>query len=154
MRIRVTVKKTSIFPADCVTVFSELQKIETLQYVAAPFASFIPVDGAKEATWEPGSIYRFHFRLFGFIAIGIHEIRVLRFSAEEGIYTNEGNAFVPVWNHEITLRQVDLTHTEYTDRVEIDAGWKTAFVWLWAKAFYAHRQCKWKRLLKNTFMRG
>ncbi|MBR4014617.1 MAG: hypothetical protein IKI88_00230 [Anaerotignum sp.] len=55
MRIRVTVKKTSIFPADCVTVFSELQKIETLQYVAAPFASFIPVDGAKEVTWEPGS---------------------------------------------------------------------------------------------------
>ena len=36
-----------------------------------------------------------------------------------------------------------------TDRVEIHAGWKTVFVWLWANAFYAHRQRKWIRLLKR-----
>ncbi|MBE7004664.1 MAG: hypothetical protein E7425_10385 [Ruminococcaceae bacterium] len=31
----------------------------------------------------------------------------------------------------------------YTDRVEIRAGWITPFIWLWANAFYAHRQRKW-----------
>ena len=35
------------------------------------------------------------------------------------------------------------------DRVEIHAGWKTFFVWLWAEAFYAHRQKKWIRLLRQ-----
>ena len=40
--------------------------------------------------------------------------------------------------------------TRYTDQVEIRAGWKTPFVWLWANAFYAHRQKKWIRLLKEA----
>ena len=38
--------------------------------------------------------------------------------------------------------------TEYTDGVDIKAGWKTPFIWIWAKAFYAHRQRKWIKLLK------
>jgi hypothetical protein len=44
---------------------------------------------------------------------------------------------------------VDANHTEYTDRVEIRAGWKTAFIWAWANAFYAHRQRRWVRLLRD-----
>jgi hypothetical protein len=31
---------------------------------------------------------------------------------------------------------LDGSHTKYTDRVEIRAGWKTPFIWLWANAFY------------------
>ena len=61
----------------------------------------------------------------------------------------EGNEHVPVWNHDIQLIEKDETHTQYTDRVEIHAGWKTVFIWLWANAFYAHRQRKWIRLLKR-----
>ncbi len=44
---------------------------------------------------------------------------------------------------------VDENHTKYTDQVEIQAGWKTPFIWLWANAFYTHRQRKWFRLLKE-----
>ena len=43
---------------------------------------------------------------------------------------------------------LDSSHTKYTDKVEILAGWKTPFIWLWANAFYAHRQRKWITLLK------
>ena len=56
---------------------------------------------------------------------------------------------MPVWNHDIQLIEKDEAHTLYTDRVEIHAGWKTVFIWLWANAFYAHRQRKWIRLLKR-----
>jgi len=49
----------------------------------------------------------------------------------------------------LQLIEKDETHTQYTDRVEIHAGWKTVFIWLWANAFYAHRQRKWIRLLKQ-----
>ena len=38
-----TVRKTSIFPADRHEVFCLLQKMETLQYIAFSYASFIPV---------------------------------------------------------------------------------------------------------------
>ena len=76
-------------------------------------------------------------------------IRIIRFSPD-GISSREGNEHVPVWNHDISLVRLDENHTRYTDRVEIHAGWKTVFVWLWAKMFYAHRQRKWIRLLGGS----
>lgn len=144
-----TVRKTSIFPADKNEVFRRLLELKTLQHVAYPYATFTPVDGKDDMKWEPGSTSSFHFRLFGFIPLGIHTINVIRFSLEEGMYTHEANKFVPVWNHEIILEELPDGKCRYTDIVEIDAGWKTIFVSLWANCFYAHRQKKWIKLLKK-----
>jgi len=97
------VRKSSVFPASRDVVFEKLQKLDTLQSIAKPYA----------------------------------------------VFSREGNEHVPVWNHDITMIPVDGNHTKYTDQVEIRAGWKTPFIWLWANAFYAHRQRKWLRLLKE-----
>jgi hypothetical protein len=126
-------------------VFEKLQKIETLQTIAKPYASFEPV-GAVNPVWSASSTSAYRFRLFCMIPFGTHTIRIVRFDAE-GVSSREGNKHVPVWNHDIRLIPLDDKHTEYTDQVEIRAGWKTLFVWLWAKAFYAHRQRKWIKLL-------
>ena len=75
-------------------------------------------------------------------------IQVQHFDSD-GVNSHEGNEHVPVWNHEIRLGEKDENHTQYTERVEIHAGWKTALIWLWTRAFYAHRQRKWIRLLKR-----
>ncbi len=141
------VRKSSVFSASREAVFEKLQKLETLQYIAKPYASFEPV-GAKEPVWKAGSTSAYRFRLFGLIPFGTHTIHIIRFDPE-GVSSHEGNGHVPVWNHDITMIPLDACHTEYTDQVEIRAGWKTAFVWLWANAFYAHRQRKWIRLLKE-----
>ena len=142
-----TVTKTSVFPASRDAVFERLQRLDTLQYIAKPYATFEPV-GAAEPVWTAGSASAYRFRLFGVIPFGTHRIRILRFDPE-GVSSREGNEHVPVWNHDITMIPLDGSRTEYTDRVEIHAGWKTVFVWLWANAFYAHRQRKWKRLLRE-----
>lgn len=141
------VKRTSVFPADTKTVFMLLQQFETLQKIAWPYATFTPIGSVH--TWKPQETCSFSFRLFGLFPMGTHTIHVLRFSMEEGIYTEEGNPFVPVWNHEICLCPMTEDTCEYTDRVEIQAGWKTGFVTLWAQCFYRHRQKKWIRLLKK-----
>ena len=141
------VQRTSVFPADRDTVFQKLRQLSTLQTIAAPYAAFEPVNGAATA-WAVGGTSAYRFRLFGFIPFGTHRIHVVRFDPD-GISSREGNEHVPVWNHDIRLRPLDGHRTEYTDRVEIHAGWKTAFVWLWAEAFYAHRQRKWIRLLRR-----
>ena len=52
-------------------------------------------------------------------------------------------------NHRIVLKEVSENQCLYSDIVEIGAGWKTIFIYLWAKCFYAHRQRKWVRLLKK-----
>ncbi len=141
------VQKTSVFPASRDVVFQKLQRLETLQTIAKPYATFEPV-GTAEPVWTVGSTSSYLFRLFGIIPFGTHTIRIERFDPE-GVSSREGNEHVPVWNHDIALVPIDEYHTEYTDRVEIRAGWKTVFVWLWAKSFYAHRQRKWIRLLRD-----
>ena len=142
------VQKSALFPASKETVFRKLQQLETLQLIAKPFATFEPV-GETVSTWEVGSTSAYRFRLFGLIPYGTHTIHILRFDPD-GVSSREKNAHVPVWNHEISLVEKDESHTLYTDRVEIRAGWKTAFIWLWANAFYAHRQRKWVRLLNGS----
>ena len=141
------VRKSSVFPASREAVFEKLQKPEMLQYIAKPYAAFEPV-GVEEPAWKAGSTSAYRVRLFGVIPFGTHTIHILRFDPES-VSSHEGNEHVPVWNHDITMIPLDAYHTKYTDQVEIRAGWKTVFVWLWAHAFYAHRQQKWIRLLKE-----
>ena len=141
------VQRTSVFPAGQDAVFQKLKQLGTLQTIAAPYASFEPL-GDGVCTWEVGSTSTYRFRLFGCIPFGTHTIHIVRFDPD-GIRSHEGNEHVPVWNHDIKLRPLDECRTEYTDLVEIHAGWKTPFVWLWAEAFYAHRQRKWVGLLRQ-----
>lgn len=143
-----TVKKTSVFPATENEIFEKLQKLETLQHIAYPMATFTPVDGNGSLIWQAGAEFAFAFKLFGFIPFGIHRIKVLRFDLDTGIFTEERNPHVPVWNHQIIVKKIDDSHTQYSDIVDINAGWKTIFVYLWANCFYSHRQRKWLNLLK------
>ena len=142
------VNKTSVFPSSREKVFSLLQRFDTLSFIAKPYATFESIDGSNKLIWEPGKSFSFKFRMYGFIPLGIHKINVCEFG-KDGIYTREGNPFCPTWNHRIILKELDNNQTEYTDEVEIDAGWKTFAVYLWAKSFYAHRQRKWLKLLRN-----
>jgi hypothetical protein len=140
--------KTSVFPASKEEVFCKLQKLSLLQYIAKPYATFTPV-GEPISIWKAGTSSAYKLRLFGFIPFGTHKINVISFDIDNGIYTNEGNEFVPVWNHRIELKELPDKRCQYSDVVEIDAGWKTLFVYLWAKCFYAHRQRRWIKLLKS-----
>ena len=141
------VRKASVFPAPRDEVLSRLRRLDTLQYIAAPYAAFTPVNETANFSWEAGAVSEYRFKLFGIIPFGIHAIRIERFD-QDGIQSREHNRHVPVWDHLIVLKDLG-DRTEYTDEVVIRAGWKTFFAWLWAGAFYAHRQRKWIRLLKK-----
>ena len=144
-------QRTSGFPAGRDAVLQKLRQLSTLQAVAAPYAAFEPIRDTA-AAWEVGSTSAYRFRLFGCIPFGMHTIHIVRFDPD-GISSREGNEHVSVWNHDIKLRPLEDACTEYTGRVEIRAGWKTFFVWLRAEAFYAHRQRKWVRLLRQEKQR-
>ena len=148
--MKMTIKKTVAFPVKKSKVFELLQRFDTLAYIAKPYATFESVDGQTELVWEVGRSFSFDFKMFGFIPLGVHVINVKEFNPDN-IYTNEGNLFCPVWNHRIILKEIADIKTEYTDEVEIGAGWKTPLVCLWAKAFYSHRQKKWIKLLNKSY---
>lgn len=117
------VRKTSVFPARREEVFENLQRLDTLQYIAAPYASFTPLNGDADMVWRVGSTSSYRFKLFDVIPFGTHTIRIERFDVD-GIQSRERNEHVPVWDHKITLRDNN-GQTDYTDEVEIKAGWKT-----------------------------
>ena len=148
--MKMTVKKTSVFSAKQSNVFGLLQRFDTLAYIAKPYATFKNINGQTELVWEVGKSFSFDFKMFGFISLGVHIINVKEFNIDN-IYTNEGNPFCPIWNHRIILKEIAERKTEYTDEVEIEAGWKTPFIYLWAKAFYSHRQKKWIKLLNKRY---
>lgn len=91
-----TVRKASVFPATKKEVFKRLQKLKTLQYIAYPFATFLPVNGNNKQIWREGTASFYKFKLFGFIPFGVHTIKVVHFGLDKGIFTNEGNKYVPV----------------------------------------------------------
>ncbi len=142
------VQRTSVFPASRDSVFEKLQQLSTLQFIAKPYATFEAISGAA-SVWTVGSTSSYYLRLFGVIPFGTHTIHIVRIDPD-GISSREGNKHVPVWNHDIMLNPQEDGSTRYTDKVEIRAGWKTLFVWLWANAFYRHRQQKWIQLLREV----
>ncbi len=141
-----TVRKTPVFPAKRDVVFSKLREVSALQCIAAPYAAFTPVDIGQPAVWAVGSASAYRFRLFGLIPSGTHTICIERFG-RDGVRSWESSRRVPAWSHKIYLKETG-RQTEYTDEVDIEAGRKTVFIWLWAKAFCARRQKKRIRLLK------
>lgn len=141
------VRKTAVFPAKREEVFQKLQQFKTLQYIAAPYASFFPVEGDADMVWKVGSKSCYRFKLFGIVPFGTHVICIERFDMDV-IQSRESNEHVPVWNHKIILQDRG-SQTGYTDEVEIKAGLKTPFIWIWANMFYTHRQKKWRRLLNE-----
>lgn len=146
MKTKIVYRK-STFPADIDTVFNLLTNLETLQFIASPYAKFTPIGDKEKIIWEEGKTFSFRFKMFSYIPYGTHTIKVIDFNKDE-IYTNESNTHVPVWNHRIKLIDNGNGTTDYSDEVEIDAGWKTFIVWCWACCFYRHRQKKWIKLIK------
>ena len=102
------VRKSSVFPASRETVFEKLQQLETLRYIAKPYATFEPI-GEAVSTWTVGSTSAYRFRLFGVIPYGTHKIHILRFD-RDGVSSHEGNEYVPVWNHDIMMEPIDANH--------------------------------------------
>ena len=140
--------KTSVFPADAEAVWSRLGEIRTLQIIARPYAAFEPLDNC--GAWRAGETYRLRLKLFCLIPLGVHTVHDLhRDASAYSVLTYEGNPFVPLWNHEITLTPMGRA-CRYTDRVTLGAGWKTPFIGLWANCFYHHRQRRRIGILKGA----
>jgi len=144
-----TIRISSIFPATSEEIWQKTTRLETLRYIAAPYAFFSPLDSDSELIWSEGKTTQFHLKVFGIFPLGIHTIKIIAFNKENHrILSNEKNRSVPIWNHTIILKDIGNKTTHYEDIVEIGAGWKTNIVSAWSKMFYRHRQKKWCKLLK------
>lgn len=122
-----------------------------LRHVAAPLVRFEPVaPGGWPARWSPGA-FPVRMKLFGLLPLGEQVIDISLPPTAPGRFALRDNGrsrLIRRWDHLITIEPVG-SATRYTDRVEVEAGWRTPFVWLFARLFYAHRQRRWRSLAER-----
>jgi hypothetical protein len=138
-------------PADAI---QHVRSPRLLVYVAAPLLRFEPVDPpALPDEWEPGR-YRVRLSLFGAVPLGTQwiGIRAVEQRGERLLVHDQGtSALIPVWDHRIEISPNGDGGTRYCDRLRIEAGWRTPFVGAFAKLLFAHRQRRWRRLVRTKF---
>lgn len=93
-------------------------------------------------------------RMFGVVPLGNQRIVItkpmlgpLRYQLRD----NGSGDLASRWDHLITIEPVGSDQCRYTDEVELKAGILTAFVWAFASVFYAYRQWRWRKLVKDDF---
>ncbi len=132
-------------------LWDKISKQESLKFVASPILTFIPVGtGILNSKWEVGRIYRFKLYFLKFIPLGLHTIQIMKIDQNQNIISShESGLLTPVWNHKISFKEIMPSLVNYSDEIEIKAGWLTPFIGLFAHVFYRHRQRRWKILLQN-----
>lgn len=124
----------------------------SLQFVASPVLRFVPVqEGGLSGEWQAGVPYPLRLYFLRFIPLGRHTIRLVKIDRESNtIVSQENGHLARVWNHTICFREAAPGMVSYTDKIEIQAGWLTPAIWLFAHLFYRHRQRRWKVLLRKS----
>lgn len=126
-----------------------------LRYVAHPLVTFASV-GADPLPdiWTEGTHW-VRLRLFGLLPLGKQAIVISILPVPRGFALRDAgySALIPVWDHTLTIEPMP-EGTRYTDTVEVRAGILTPLVWLFAQAFFRHRQRRWRALATRGFDYG
>lgn len=143
------VQLETMLPATAAECQSAVMTPALLCHVSAPLIQFEPVKPSGwPARWQPGP-FLVRMKLFGLLPLGEQTIDISLPPAAPGRFLLRDNGhsrLIPRWDHLITIEAFG-NGTRYTDRVEIEAGWRTLFTCLFARLFYAHRQRRWRKLV-------
>jgi hypothetical protein len=150
MRLR----RSCLLPCSMDRLASELGRPALFHYLASPMLVFEAVEPADAIErWFPGK-YRFRLLLGGRLPIGEHVVNLQRTlqdaEAAAGrlvVWHDAGYSdLIRLWDHQVVLEDF-FGMTRYTDEVEIHGGPLTVPAWLFALAFYTHRQRRLSRLV-------
>ena len=141
----------SVLPCPPEKAWEEVQRPALLREVIRPLMRFVPADPPQlPERWPEGTTMRFRIYLFGIIPLGTHTIFLERIDSEgREIQSRESAWLVRRWDHLIRIRPAADCQTLYSDEILIEAGWLTAFVWLFAQWFYRHRQWRWRHVARR-----
>ena len=146
----------SVLPCPAEKVWEELQRPALLREIIRPLFRFVPADPLQfPERWPEGATLRLRGYLFGIIPIGTHTIFLERIDpVAREIQSRESEPLVRRWDHLVRVRPAGDGRTLYSDEILIEAGWVTAFVWLFAQWFYRHRQRRWRRVARRLVAAG
>ena len=145
-----TVTVSSYYEYDPEDFLETNSKTIDLEFHHTGFCFFDWLDPLSE-DWIEGVVYRVRFKIFGIIPMGgIHSLKIEKIDHIDKILrSQESNDLIQIWNHDLIVqKENDLT--KYTDRIDIEAGFLTSFVCIFAKCLYRHRQRRWNLLIDKS----
>jgi hypothetical protein len=149
MRLR----RTSLLPCSTARLRPELAKPMLLNWVSWPMLHFLAVDPPALPERFADGRYRTRLLLGMILPIGEHtlDLRITP-GPDPGLVLQDASSskVIQVWDHRIHLEDY-YGMTRYTDEVEVHAGPLTIPVWLFAYAYYAHRQRRLNLLVGSGF---
>lgn len=135
-------------------VREELITTRLLAYVAAPLMRFKAIAPPRLPDIWGEDRYLVGLRFLGLLPLGRQWIVTSTEASNDGVFRLRDNGhgtLVKQWDHLITVEPLDDDHCRYTDQVSIEAGLLTPLAYLYARAFYAHRQRRWRKLIAEEF---
>jgi len=141
----------SLLPCSAERAWSAVQTRALLEEVVYPIVVLRPVK-AKQLPdrWTLGPKVRCRSFLFGLITLGTRNLWFERIDQQQfEIQTREWDRLVRRWDHLIRIRPESAGSCRYSDEIEIEAGWRTPLVAMFAWFFYRHRQRRWRRVARR-----
>ena len=135
--------------------WAAVQRSALLLEVVAPLVRLVPVGAPFPERWTEGAALRCRSYLFGFVPLGTRTLTFERIDQQaREIQTRESDPLVRRWNHRIRVQPTGGGRTLYSDEVDLDAGWLTPLVWLFARWLYGHRHMRWRRVARRLRQPG
>ncbi len=131
---------------------SHMRTTRLFRYVAAPLIKVRPSGPAELPEVFSEGTYWVSTYLFGFIPFG-KQAMVVSFPERNGAFClhDEGHGtLMRTWDHLVTIEPSG-DGTLYRDRLTVEAGILTPFVWGFAQVFFRHRQRRWRKLVARSF---
>lgn len=141
-----TVKVTHSYDVAAERLWALATDYDALIAIAENMVRF---DGLPKGRLEEGQEVKTRVSLFGLLPWQPYVIRVLTSDdANMTMISDENGAGVETWRHTLTVTGDD-TSSQLTDEIQIEAGWMTPLVAMWAAIMYRKRHKPRLRLLAD-----
>lgn len=141
-----TVRRSTLLDAPVDLVWAAVRTPQAFRFVTRGLVDWRPIRGRTEP-WREGEQATGWLLLGGVLPFSRHRISVERLDDHARLLrSDESGGAIRSWRHDIVVEPADGDRTSYTDVIEIDAGPLTLPVTAFARAFYALRQWRWRRL--------
>ena len=136
-------------PASVHVVWDTLLKRDTFLHITHGMLGFTDAEQWPDV-FRDGTVIETRLVFFHLLPAWSHTLEVVRVDPiQHELTSEERGGPIRRWNHRILVRPRTGETSLYTDEIDIDAGWLTVPVWVWAHLFYRYRQARWRKLAKT-----
>lgn len=143
------VERSTLLAASADAVWAAVKTPSAFRFVTRRLL-VMPVIRSRSGEWREGETVVGWVFLFGFLPFSRHHLHIARIDdSTRTLSSREFGGLIAMWNHDIEVVPVDSMTCRYRDRIEIEAGFLTPAIAVYARWFYRMRQRRWKALARG-----